>query len=76
MKRRHKSRLHRRYGHFGMAEIKSATHKARQLMRDNPVIAAAAIGGTGAALAAGMTGEAAVLAGAAVGIAIVKVTEK
>jgi len=80
MAKRHK--LHRRYGHsqarygHSMANIEAVPGEVRKLMKDHPFLTAAAIGGTAAALTAGLTGEAAMLAGAAAGLAIVKATEK
>ncbi len=68
---------HRRYGHSAALDAVKATPGAvRKLMQEHPVITSAAIGGTAVALAAGLTGEAAILAGAAAGIAIHKATEK
>jgi hypothetical protein len=77
MKHHRKSRLHRRYGHSSATEsLRQVPHSIRKVMIDHPLLTAAAIGGTAAALTAGLTGEAAMLAGAAAGIAIWKATEK
>lgn len=76
-KHHRRSRLARRYGHSAATDyIKGVPHQIRKLMTDHPILTSAAIGGTAAALAAGLTGEAAMLAGAAAGVAVWKITEK
>lgn len=68
--------LRRRHGHFGMKDIHDATSGVRKLAADNPMVAAAAIGASVAALSTGMTPGGAALAGAAAGIAVQQATKK
>lgn len=68
--------MRRRYGHFGMSDVHNATAGIRKLASDNPAVAAAVIGGTVAAVTAGMSPGPAALAGAAAGIAVQQATRK
>ena len=71
-KRSRKGRAMRRrhYGHFGFKEIHDSTAGVRKIFSDNPAAAAAIVGGTVAAVAAGLPPAHAALAGAAAGVAV------
>lgn len=62
--------LRRRYGHFGLTDVKDAAGNLRAMARDNPEVTAAALGASAGALAAGMGTGTAALVGAAAGIAV------
>jgi len=76
-KRRKRGRaLARRYGHFGMQDIHSATANLRKIAQDNPAVTAAALGASASALASGMGSGTAALLGAVAGIAVEQATRK
>jgi hypothetical protein len=63
-RRRHRKRaLARRYGHFSQVDIDAGVGRVRAIVAENPTLAAAAIGGTVGALAAGASPVGAALVG-------------
>jgi len=63
-RRRHRRRgLARRYGHFSQVDVDAGMGRVRSVVAKNPTLAAATIGGTVGALAAGSSPVAAALVG-------------
>jgi hypothetical protein len=63
-RRRHRRRaLARRHGHFSQVDLDAGAGRMRTVIAKNPTLAAAAIGGTVGALAAGSSPVAAALVG-------------
>lgn len=75
MSRRRRGRaLRRRYGHFGMKDIKDAGSGLSKLTKEHPAVTAAAVGAATGAVAAGVGAGGAAIIGAAAGIAVQQAT--